>query len=162
MDNRLSRCLLTRKKFFLGGAVIFTVVLLYWISKSNFVITTMNWIKNLDPFSGALFFIIIYIVFMVLMLPGALLTICAGFINGILIGGLLSWAGAFMGSIVCFMVGRKCTINDQIINDLFDLQQKVSNWERINFSFSSSSKYSRKVDFTLSSSRSHSQCHWKS
>jgi uncharacterized membrane protein YdjX (TVP38/TMEM64 family) len=114
MDNKLLKCLLTRTKFLLGGGLIFTIVLLYWISKSNFIITTMNWIKNLDPFSGALFFIIIYIVFMVFLLPGALLTICAGFINGILIGGLLSWSGAFLGSFVCFVVGRKCTINSLI------------------------------------------------
>jgi uncharacterized membrane protein YdjX (TVP38/TMEM64 family) len=67
----------------------------------------MKWVKKLDPISGALFFLVLYIIFMLLMLPGALLTICAGFINGILVGGLLSWSGAFMGSLVCFLVGRK-------------------------------------------------------
>jgi len=106
--------------------IVFLVVLLFvafhfFDAKSrleNFV----TWMDGLGPWSSALF-ILFYIIFPIVFLPVAVLTIGAGILFGFTKGFLLVTLAATLSSVVSFMIGRyllrdwvkkQCRKNDKL------------------------------------------------
>lgn len=65
----------------------------------------LSWISGLGPL-GMLFFIGLYIMACVFMLPGSVLTLGAGVIFGVLHGSITVLIGATLGATCAFLVGR--------------------------------------------------------
>jgi uncharacterized membrane protein YdjX (TVP38/TMEM64 family) len=64
-----------------------------------------HWVRNLGP-AGALIFIGVYAVAALLFFPGAILTIAAGFVYGIVGGTAVALVGATLGAGLAFLAGR--------------------------------------------------------
>jgi len=67
--------------------------------------SSLDRISNLGP-TGWLIFVVIYILACVLFLPGAILTLGAGVIFGIVKGSILVSIASTLGAICAFLVGR--------------------------------------------------------
>jgi uncharacterized membrane protein YdjX (TVP38/TMEM64 family) len=65
----------------------------------------LAWVSGLGPL-GPLMFIVFYIVACVLLLPGSILTLGAGFVFGVLWGSIVVSIGATLGATCAFLVGR--------------------------------------------------------
>ncbi|WP_041933191.1 TVP38/TMEM64 family protein [Gloeothece verrucosa] len=65
----------------------------------------LQWINQLG-FSGTLIFIIIYIVTTVLLIPGAILTLGAGAIFGLVKGSILVSIASTLAATIAFLIGR--------------------------------------------------------
>ncbi|HBB34997.1 MAG TPA: TVP38/TMEM64 family protein [Cyanobacteria bacterium UBA8803] len=63
------------------------------------------WIQNLGP-TGAIAFILLYIVATVAFLPGSIVTLGAGVVFGVVLGSLYVFIGATLGATAAFLVGR--------------------------------------------------------
>jgi len=72
------------------------------------LLSTLQWIDGLG-LAGGLVFMIIYIVATVAFLPGAILTLGAGVIFGVVMGSVYVFVGATLGAIAAFLVGRYLT-----------------------------------------------------
>jgi len=65
----------------------------------------LQWIQNLGP-TGAIAFMLLYIVATVAFLPGSILTLGAGVVFGVVLGSLYVFIGATIGATAAFLVGR--------------------------------------------------------
>ena len=65
----------------------------------------LQWIQGIGP-RGPIFLSGFYIVACVLLLPGSVLTLGAGFLFGLGTGFVSAWIGATLGACVAFLVGR--------------------------------------------------------
>lgn len=65
----------------------------------------LTWIQNLGA-TGAIVFIILYILAAILWIPGTLLTLGAGAVYGVILGSIYVGIGATLGAIAAFLVGR--------------------------------------------------------
>ncbi len=64
-----------------------------------------DWVRHLG-LAGAFIFIAVYALGAVLFLPGAIFTIAAGLVYGIVAGTAVALAGATLGAALAFLVGR--------------------------------------------------------
>jgi len=64
-----------------------------------------DWVGQIGT-AGILVFIIVYALATVLMAPGSILTIGAGFVFGLWKGFLAAWVGATLGAALAFLVAR--------------------------------------------------------
>ncbi len=55
---------------------------------------------------GPMIFIVIYIVACVLLIPGSILTLGAGFVFGVVEGTIIAWVAATLGATAAFLAGR--------------------------------------------------------
>jgi uncharacterized membrane protein YdjX (TVP38/TMEM64 family) len=65
----------------------------------------LAWIQGLG-YWGAIIFIAIYIIATVLLIPGAILTLGAGFVFGVIKGSILVSIASTLGATAAFLVGR--------------------------------------------------------
>lgn len=65
----------------------------------------LTWIQGLGP-GGAVLFAAAYVPAAVLFVPGALLTLGAGFLFGVALGTVIVSLGSTMGAVAAFLVGR--------------------------------------------------------
>lgn len=70
-----------------------------------FLQNSLQWIASLGA-SGAIAFIVIYIVATVAFFPGAILTLGAGVLFGVIWGSIYVFIGATIGATSAFLVGR--------------------------------------------------------
>jgi len=94
---------------------IFTLlgVVIYVDRREHFSERYLAWIED-NPVLGGLTFILVYIAVTVLFVPGAIFSIGCGFVYGmtydaiigVLIGSVLVFIGATLGSIAAFLIGR--------------------------------------------------------
>ena len=66
---------------------------------------SLDWVAGLGPF-GPVIFIGIYIVACVLLIPGSILTLGAGFVFGVVKGTVIVSVAATLGATCAFLVGR--------------------------------------------------------
>ena len=66
---------------------------------------SLQWIDSLGP-TGAIMFMIIYLVATVGFLPGSILTLGAGVLFGVFLGSFYVFIGATLGATAAFLVGR--------------------------------------------------------
>ena len=66
-----------------------------------------DFLLYLDSGLGVLLFIIIYIIFVLLILPASWLSIAAGYLYGIYYGSLIVFISAFLGASLSFFIIRK-------------------------------------------------------
>jgi uncharacterized membrane protein YdjX (TVP38/TMEM64 family) len=65
----------------------------------------LNWIAGLGPL-GYLLFVLLYVLGCIAFLPGAVLTLGAGFLFGVIKGTLAVSVGSILGATCAFLVGR--------------------------------------------------------
>jgi uncharacterized membrane protein YdjX (TVP38/TMEM64 family) len=71
----------------------------------EYIRSALTWIDGLGT-TGAIVFIMIYILATVLFIPGSLLTLGAGVLFGVVFGSLYVFIGATIGATAAFLVGR--------------------------------------------------------
>ncbi|MGI0492757.1 TVP38/TMEM64 family protein [Alkalinema pantanalense CENA528] len=89
------------------GLLILTVLIVITthLSMNGFFEQILQWSQNLG-FVGGLVFIAIYAIATVLVIPGAVLTVGAGAFFGVILGSLYVFAGATLGAVLAFLLGR--------------------------------------------------------
>ena len=65
----------------------------------------LAWIETLGP-AGAVILVIVYVLACVLLIPGSLITLGAGFLFGLAQGYLVVAIGSVLGATVAFLIGR--------------------------------------------------------
>ena len=71
----------------------------------QYLVDALEWTQELGAW-GPIFVSLFYIVACVLLLPGSVLTLGAGFLFGVPLGLLSAWTGATLGACAAFLVGR--------------------------------------------------------
>ncbi|MBI5248847.1 MAG: TVP38/TMEM64 family protein [Desulfomonile tiedjei] len=71
----------------------------------QYLVAALDWTQGLGAW-GPIFVSLFYIVACVLLLPGSVLTLGAGFLFGVPVGLLSAWTGATLGACAAFLVGR--------------------------------------------------------
>eukprot|EP01121_Diplochlamys_sp_Union-15-3_P012053 TRINITY_DN3560_c0_g1_i1.p1 TRINITY_DN3560_c0_g1~~TRINITY_DN3560_c0_g1_i1.p1 ORF type:complete len:297 (-),score=26.27 TRINITY_DN3560_c0_g1_i1:51-941(-) len=89
------------------AVLIIVALLLFFFPTKEYFVLTLQWLEELGPRLGAFAFVLIYVFTTVLLLPGVILTIFAGYLYGAWQGTLLSLVGSTTGAIACFFLGRK-------------------------------------------------------
>lgn len=93
-------------KVFLAAAVIGGIaVAAHYLNLQQVLRDALAWISGLGPL-GFLFFIALYILACVFMLPGSVLTLGAGVVFGVLHGVVTVLIGATLGATCAFLTGR--------------------------------------------------------
>lgn len=88
------------------------LAVLVLLAASSFLLPTQSWLLGLARWvrgaglPGAALYAGVYVVGTVAFVPGALMTLAAGFAYGPLWGTLLVWPSATIGSALAFLVGR--------------------------------------------------------
>jgi len=100
----------THEKGFAGIALLVFVALALLMSVlflpiKQYLVAALDWTGSLG-FWGPLFVSGFYIVAAVLLVPGSVLTLGAGFLFGVPVGVLTVWVGAGLGAVAAFLVGR--------------------------------------------------------
>ncbi|CAJ1962324.1 unnamed protein product [Cylindrotheca closterium] len=99
--------------------LLIVVVVLLILDSTKFCIIPMllsdflEWVEQ-NPIPGIFAFMIVFLVATVLLIPGAILTLGAGYVfanafgisKGVLLGSISSFLGAVAGSLVSFLLGR--------------------------------------------------------
>ena len=75
------------------------------LNPSELLHNTLTWIQNLGS-TGAIVFILIYIIATIAIIPGSILTLGAGFIFGVIWGSVYVLIGAILGETLAFLIGR--------------------------------------------------------
>jgi len=73
---------------------------------SDYLMAVLKWIEDLGTIWGTLALLVVYVLTVVLFLPGFTLTIFSGYWCGLFAGTLLSWIGGTLGAVSCFLLGR--------------------------------------------------------
>jgi len=93
------------KSIALGVGLILLSTAVSFLPIAQWVKAFTDWIRHLGH-AGAFIFIGVYALAAVLFLPGAILTIAAGLVYGIVGGTAVALAGATLGAGLAFLVGR--------------------------------------------------------
>ena len=72
----------------------------------SFFESTLNSLLQVDSGLGFLFFILIYILIVIFLLPASWLSIAAGYLYGTYYGSLLVFLSAFMGASISFFIAK--------------------------------------------------------
>jgi len=86
-------------------AIVIALVAVKLFVAEDLLRSALRWISGLGPFAP-LIFICMYIVAPVLFIPGAILSIGAGTVFGLLAGSIYVSIGATLGATCAFLVGR--------------------------------------------------------
>lgn len=93
-------------RFVLIAIVIATILAgILLLPIRQYLVDALEWTQSLGAW-GPLFVALFYIVACVLLLPGSVLTLGAGFLFGVPVGLLSAWTGATLGACAAFLVGR--------------------------------------------------------
>ncbi len=71
----------------------------------QYLLELVSWIRGAG-WMGMLAFMLVYVLATVLLLPGSILTLGAGFAYGVGLGTAVVWIGANLGATVAFLLGR--------------------------------------------------------
>jgi uncharacterized membrane protein YdjX (TVP38/TMEM64 family) len=85
----------------LGGLVVASI----FLPVKDYLIAMLEWTQGLGAWAP-LFVVAFYVLACVLMLPGAVLTLAAGFLFGVVTGTITVSAGSTLGATAAFLVGR--------------------------------------------------------
>ena len=102
---------MTTKHSYLSRLVILVVVLAGLITAAlflplkDYVISVLEWTQSLGWW-GTIFMAAFYIVACVLLLPGGIITLAAGFLFGVVTGTITVSIGSTLGASAAFLVGR--------------------------------------------------------
>ena len=72
-----------------------------------FINNIFDFLLYLDSGLGILFFVVIYIVIAILILPASWLSIAAGYLYGSYLGSLIVFISAFIGASISFIIAKK-------------------------------------------------------
>ena len=88
-------------------AIVITAILagILLLPVRQYLVDALDWTQGLGAW-GPVFVSLFYIVACVLLLPGSVLTLGAGFLFGVPLGLLSAWTGATLGACAAFLVGR--------------------------------------------------------
>jgi uncharacterized membrane protein YdjX (TVP38/TMEM64 family) len=89
----------------LGLGLVLLTVAVSFLPVASWVETLTDWIRQLG-IAGAFIFIGVYALAAVLFLPGAIFTIAAGLVYGIVGGTAVAEVGATLGAALAFLVAR--------------------------------------------------------
>jgi uncharacterized membrane protein YdjX (TVP38/TMEM64 family) len=102
----------SKKSVLLGmvGSLLFVaalLVVLVYFDVHQYVLQLLEWFKQQGAWAPLLFMLIMAAV-VVLLLPGALFTIGAGFVFGVIPGSIYVVLGTTAGAVIAFLIARYC------------------------------------------------------
>jgi pyruvate/2-oxoglutarate dehydrogenase complex dihydrolipoamide dehydrogenase (E3) component/uncharacterized membrane protein YdjX (TVP38/TMEM64 family) len=89
----------------LGLVLVALVVALKLLPVNDWLLRFVAWVRDAGAIGMAVF-VVAYIVACILLLPGLILTLGAGFAYGVAVGVPLVWVAANLGAAVAFLLGR--------------------------------------------------------
>src|SRR5262245_57889324 len=89
----------------LGLAVVALLVTLRALPVNDWLLAFVGWIRGAGA-TGMAVFVLAYVVACILLLPGLILTLGAGFAYGVAVGIPLVWVSANLGAAAAFLLGR--------------------------------------------------------
>jgi pyruvate/2-oxoglutarate dehydrogenase complex dihydrolipoamide dehydrogenase (E3) component/uncharacterized membrane protein YdjX (TVP38/TMEM64 family) len=89
----------------LGLLLVALLVALKLLPVNDWLLRFVAWIRDAGT-TGMAVFVVAYIVACILLLPGLILTLGAGFAYGVAVGVPLVWVAANLGAAVAFLLGR--------------------------------------------------------
>ena len=89
----------------LGLVLVALFVALKLLPVNDWLLRFVAWIRDAGA-TGMAVFVVAYIVACILLLPGLILTLGAGFAYGVAVGVPLVWVAANLGAAVAFLLGR--------------------------------------------------------
>jgi uncharacterized membrane protein YdjX (TVP38/TMEM64 family) len=96
-------------KFGIIAILVIALIIAYKFGLFQYISTLLNnankWIESLGAI-GAIIFILIYIIATMLLISGAVLTLGAGLIFGVIKGSILVSIGSTLGATISFLIGR--------------------------------------------------------
>ena len=106
---------LVRKKLKSLIVTLVIIISLYRLCPSDLMTNFLIWIEK-NPRLGIIAYVLVYALHVVLLLPGTPLTMGGGYVfkvtygwvNGILLGSILSLLGSLWGGVTCFLLSRYC------------------------------------------------------
>ncbi len=93
------------KLIVLGVILTSLAVASFFLPVKDYVIAVLEWTQGLGVW-GPFFVVAFYIVACVLLLPGGIITLAAGFLFGVVTGTITVSIGSTMGASAAFLVGR--------------------------------------------------------
>jgi len=92
-------------KVFLVLLIVAAVVLFVQYMDRQHVVAALQWLKD-HPVKGAVAFVAMYSLGVVILLPGSLLSLGAGAVYGLGVGAALTWIATVLGQTFAFLLGR--------------------------------------------------------
>ncbi len=89
----------------LSAILVGLVVASFFLPLKDYVIAVLEWTQGLG-FWGPFFVAAFYILACVLLLPGGIITLAAGFLFGVPVGAVTVSVGSTLGATAAFLVGR--------------------------------------------------------
>ena len=89
----------------LGLVLVALLAALKLLPVNDWLLRFVAWIHDAGA-TGMAVFVVAYIVACILLLPGLILTLGAGFAYGVAVGVPLVWVAANLGAAVAFLLGR--------------------------------------------------------
>lgn len=96
---------LAAKLIVLGALIAALVVAAVFLPVLDYLVAALEWVKGLGVW-GPVFVAGFYVIACVLLLPGGVITICAGFLFGLVVGTVTVSIGSTLGVCAAFLVGR--------------------------------------------------------
>mmetsp|Transcript_10150 Transcript_10150/g.10116 ORF Transcript_10150/g.10116 Transcript_10150/m.10116 type:complete len:168 (+) Transcript_10150:51-554(+) len=132
-EGRTKGLLITTALFILGGLLVFLLVR-YWDSITLFMEPFFLWLEE-NLFLGIFAYIFIYIIFVILVIPGTIMTLGGAFTFGMVFGGIKGYLialvlvliSATLGAMLAFLIGRYL-IRDYLKKNVI---QKINLFEAI-------------------------------
>jgi pyruvate/2-oxoglutarate dehydrogenase complex dihydrolipoamide dehydrogenase (E3) component/uncharacterized membrane protein YdjX (TVP38/TMEM64 family) len=95
----------SRRLVLLGLVLVALLAALKLLPVNDWLLRFVAWIRDAGA-TGMAVFVVAYIVACILLLPGLILTLGAGFAYGVAVGVPLVWVSANLGAAVAFLLGR--------------------------------------------------------
>ena len=92
-------------KLKIASLVLLAALFMVLVNRYGLLTRALEWIAALGPW-GPIAFILVYVVATILLIPGTILTLGAGFLFGVFQGVLVSLTGATLGAGAAFLTGR--------------------------------------------------------
>ena len=94
-----------RRLLLFALSLLLLAALTYWLPVAETLLGLLHWINQYRGFAWLLF-VCLYVVATVLMVPGTILTVSAGFVFGLTAGVALVSVASTLAATAAFLVGR--------------------------------------------------------
>lgn len=112
--SRIEGC--STSRFVLAAVFIGAVISAFVTLDAHFLEDAMEWMRS-SPVHGPFVFVMLYCAAVVLLVPGTLLSLCAGAMFKWEAGTMLVWVGQSVGQVLAFAVGRYL-LRDVVVHNL--------------------------------------------
>lgn len=106
------------KRLVWGVALLGVVAIIWLLPIGEYAIRLIDYVRGAGAV-GVVVYVVAYVVATVLLLPGSVLTLGAGFVFGVVWGALLVWPTSVLAAVIAFSLGRSA-VRDRVEHKLLN------------------------------------------